>query len=195
MRKCRESRGIAWITFVVLVLTIAISALFIWDGYMAHVNRAKLLFDQTQVSNAIKAAKVQYMQDGFPDGITYYFDAEGSRMTDWSKIGEIKGYGRSDEKHNTRGQTGALGIPNLGGKGGAQLLAITMEDEDTIFVRWQGQRLTYYDYDLMTEKERSRLTKEQWRQIELDVEKSGEDLLENKGSDSEKDENGESVEE
>ena len=173
MKKCRESSGITWITFLVLILTILLSGLFIVDGYINHLHHARLIFDQTQVSHAIKEAKIQYMQDGFPaEGITYYFDAEGSQMVDWTGISRITGYGRSDEKHNRRGETGAVGIPNLGGKDGAQLLAISVEDEDSITVRWQGNRLTYYDYSIMTEKEKGRLSTEQWRQVQADIKKS-----------------------
>ena len=64
-------------------------------------------------------------------------------------------------------ETGAVGIPNLGGENGAQLLAITFEDDEHVNIRWQGNVLTPYDLELMTTAEQERLTTQQLNQIEL----------------------------
>jgi hypothetical protein len=166
--RIKDSRGISRLAAILLAGVAAMCVLFIADGYIRHLQQAKLLFDQTQVANAIKLAKVQYMEDGEPDGITYYFDAERSEMVGWDQIGRINGYGRSSRAQNADAQTGAKGIPNTGGKNGGQFLAIAIENADDISARWQGHRLTAYDYTLMTPEERARLTTEQLGQIELD---------------------------
>ncbi|MGN0362685.1 MAG: hypothetical protein ACI4ET_07580 [Bilifractor sp.] len=165
----KNSRGITTLTALLLIAVLCFCGLFIAQMYIHHVNDAKMTFDRNQVSNAIKAAKVQYMEDGFGDDVTYYFDAVNGRMLDWDEIDRIEGYGRSDRKHNADAQTGAKGIPNLGGKNGAQFLAISVEDNgNKVYARWQGHKLTAYDYTIMTASEKQRLNTEQIDQIRQD---------------------------
>lgn len=170
----RNERGITNLTTVLLIAVIFFCGMFVVRMYVRHLNDAKMTFDRNQVENAIKAAKVQYMEDGFGGDVTYYFDSVNSRMLGWDEIGKIEGYGRSDRRHNANGETGALGIPNLGGKNGGQFLALSVEDSGTVVhPRWQGHTLTAYDYTLMTVSERRRLNTEQKDQIEKDAAKTG----------------------
>lgn len=178
LSRCRsahaDKRGIANLTAILLIAVIFCCGMFAVQMYIRHLNDAKMTFDRNQVDNAIKAAKVQYMEDGFGDDVTYYFDAVNSRMLGWDEIGKIEGYGRSDRKHNANGETGAVGIPNLGGKNGGQLLALSVEDSGTVVhPRWQGHTLTAYDYTLMSVSEKRRLNTEQKDQIEKDAAKTG----------------------
>ena len=171
---CVNQEGIANLTAVLLIAVIVFCGIFAVQMYIRHLNDAKMTFDRNQVENAIKAAKVQYMEDGFGDDVTYYFDAVNSRMLGWDEIGKIEGYGRSDRKHNANGETGALGVPYLGGKIGGQFLALSVEENGTVVhPRWQGHRLTVYDYTLMSVSEKRRLNTEQKDQIEKDAAKTG----------------------
>ena len=176
--RCRSAyvnkKGIANLTAILLIAVIVFCGLFVVQMYLRHLNDAKMTFDRNQVENAIKAAKVQYMEDGSDDDVTYYFDAVNSRMLGWDEIGKIKGYGRSDRKHNAKAETGAVGIPNVGGKNGGQFLALSVEEKGTVVhPRWQGHTLTAYDYTLMSVSEKRRLNTEQKDQIERDAAKNG----------------------
>ncbi len=178
LSRCRsahaDKRGIANLTAILLIAVIFFCGMFAVQMYIRHLNDAKMTFDRNQVENAIKAAKVQYMEDGFGEDVTYYFDAVNSRMLGWDEIGKIEGYGRSERKHNANGETGAVGIPNLGGKNGGQLLALSVEDSGrVVHPRWQGHTLTAYDYTLMSVSEKRRLNTEQKDQIEKDAAKTG----------------------
>jgi hypothetical protein len=192
MRKSRlcSENGVARLIVLLTVAVIAVYACFAAAGYIQHLNDAKMTFDSEEVDEAKALAKHQYVLDGASGGITYYYDADGKKLTDAStykgKI-NIAGYGRSDAKHNANAETGALGIPNKGDDGGAQFLAIVIDPAGNyseaggnvfenseglmISARWQGSYLTYYDYKLMTDAERSRLTSAQKDQIEKDRQK------------------------
>lgn len=190
-QKLNERSGMARLVFILLTAVIAAYGCFAVGGYIHHLNQAKLLFDEEQVDEAVAAAKHQYVLDGGSSGITYYYNADGKKLTDASAYSgkiDITGYGRSDAKHNRRNETGAAGIPNKGsGSGGAQFLAIAIDpagnyaasggnvfsntDGLMISARWQGKYLTWYDYMLMTNAERSRLTAAQCDQINRDHEK------------------------
>jgi len=160
--------GMSVVVFILLCGIAAMLLLFVVDGYLGHLDDAKMTFDKDQVHEAMELARYQYLGDGCPAGITYYFDAERGKMVSFEEIGSIVGYGRSSAARNLHGETGAVGIPNLEGKGGAQILAIAVEDENTFNARWQGKRLTVYDESLMSPRERERLSEEQRLQIELD---------------------------
>ncbi len=171
--KLRGRSGLSRLVFLLLCGIAAMLLLFIVEGYIRHLDDAKLTFDKDQVYEALELAKIQYLSEGCPAGITYYYDAERARMVPFDEIGNIVGYGRSSAAHNRHGETGALGIPNLGGRGGAQFLAIAIEDDNTFNVRWQGKRLTVYDESLMSAQELARLTEAQRLQIELDRQRGG----------------------
>lgn len=171
--KLRSRRGMTWPVFLLLCGIAAMLLLFAVEGYLKHLNDAKMTFDKQQVHEALELAKVQYLSEGCPAGTTYYYDAERARMVPFEEIVNIVGYGRADAAHNRHGETGALGIPNLGGEGGGQLLAIAVEDDNTFNVRWQGKRLTVYDESLMSARELARLTETQRLQIETDRQRGG----------------------
>lgn len=165
--KIKSSRGITRLTAILLVAVILMCAWFIVDAYRLHLRDARLTFDRDQVDFALRNAKIQYLTDGMPMGITYYYDAENTCFRPFEEIGKINGYGRCYENENLHAETGAPGIPNLGGTGGAQFLAITFDDPEHISIRWQGHFLTPYDMELMTTAEQARLTTVQRNQIEL----------------------------
>lgn len=165
--RLKSTRGLAWITVVLLAAVLAMLAWFAVDGYLLHLRDVRMTFDREQVNTALRSAKVQYLTDGLPRGITYYYDAENLTFRSFDEIGLIKGYGRSYESENLHAETGARGIPNLGGSDGAQLLAIAFENEESISIRWQGHFLTPYDMEQMTTAEQARLTTEQRNQIEI----------------------------
>ena len=171
--KLSGRRGMTWAVFLLLCGIAAMLLLFIVEGYLRHLDDAKMTFDKQQVHEALELVKIQYLSEGCPAGTTYYYDAERARMVPFDEIGNIVGYGRSSAAHNRHGETGALGIPNLGGRGGAQFLAIAIEDDNTFNVRWQGKRLTVYDESLMSAQELARLTEAQRLQIELDRQRGG----------------------
>lgn len=170
-RKLCSRRGVSTLVVLLLCGIAAMLVLFAVEGYLRHLDDAKMTLDKQQVHRALELARMQYLGDGCPNGITYYYDAERGKMVPFDEIGSIAGYGRCSARQNRRGETGALGIPNLDGEGGAQLLAIAVEDEDTFNARWQGKRLTVYDESLMSAAERSRLSDEQRLQIEVDRQK------------------------
>ena len=172
-KKLRSRRGITWPVFLLLCGIAAMLLLFVVEGYIRHLDDAKMTFDKQQVHEALELAKVQYLSEGCPPGITYYYDAERAKMVPFDEIDNIVGYGRSDAAHNRHGETGAVGIPNLGGEDGGQLLAIAVENDTTFNVRWQGKRLTVYDESLMSKEELARLTETQRQQIELDRRRGG----------------------
>jgi len=177
MKKLKSSAGIALIFFILITGILAVSVSILIYGYRQHLRQAKLMFDQEEVDEAIAAAKVQYIQDGSPGGVTYYYDEAAKKVYDakgFKGAVPITGYGRSAERENRKGQTGAAGIPNRGGKDGGQFLAIAVEGDDQVSARWQGPLLTQYDYELMTHDEKLRLTNDQKDQIEQDKKKNGE---------------------
>ena len=172
-KKLRSRRGMTWPVLLLLCGIAAMLLLFAVEGYIRHLDDAKMTFDKQQVYEALELAKVQYLSEGCPAGTTYYYDAERAKMVPFDEIVNIVGYGRSDAAHNRHGETGALGIPNLGGRNGGQLLAIAVENDDTFNARWQGKRLTVYDESLMSAQELARLTDTQRLQIEADRQRGG----------------------
>ena len=172
--RLKSRSGIAWLTAILLAAVIAMALWFVVDAYREHLKDVRMTFDRDQVATALRNAKVQYLTDGCPYGITYYYDAERVTFCSFKEIEQIKGYGRCYKDENLHGETGAPGIPNLGGKDGAQLLAISFEDESHVSIRWQGRFLTPYDMELMTTAEQARLTTEQLDQIEISRQKQQE---------------------
>ena len=172
-KKLRSRRGMTWPVFLLLCGIAAMLLLLVVEGYIRHLDDAKMTFDKQQVHEALELAKVQYLSEGCPAGITYYYDAEHARMVPFDEIVNVAGYGRSSASHNRNGETGAVGIPNLGGENGGQLLAIAIENDTTFNVRWQGKRLTVYDESLMSKEELARLSETQRLQIEVDRQRGG----------------------
>lgn len=171
--KLRGCRGMSSLVVLLLCGIAAMLLLFIVEGYIRHLDDAKMTFDKDQVHEALELAKIQYLSEGGGGPVTYYYDAEHGRMVSFDEIGSVVGYGRCSAAQNRHGETGAVGIPNMGGRNGAQILAIAVENDNTFNVRWQGKRLTVYDESLMTEQELSRLTDVQRLQIEADRQRGG----------------------
>lgn len=172
-KKLSGRRGMTWTVFLLLCGIAAMLLLFIVEGYLRHLDDAKMTFDKQQVHEALELAKIQYLSEGCPAGTTYYYDAERAKMVPFEEIANIDGYGRSSASQNRHGETGAVGIPNRGGRDGGQLLAIAVENDDTFNARWQGKRLTVYDESLMSAQELARLSEAQRQQIELDRQRGG----------------------
>jgi len=163
-------RGRALLIVILVVAVVLMAGWFAYDAYVEHIKQMKLDYDITMVNEAEDCATVQYLTDGCPGVMVYYYDATKKicvDSTDYVWRVDIEGYGMSSEEQNLNGETGAVGIPNLGGDDGAQLLAIVVKDNgDTVYSRWQGQLLTEYDLTLMTEEELENLTMEQRQQVE-----------------------------
>lgn len=139
LEKIKNRNGLSIITFLLLI-AVAVAVVFIIaiPAYNSHLKEARLTFDIETVSTAHDVATVQYMQDGEPGSITYYYDEQSHKCLLRDEIDSIKPYGRSFESENLNGETGAVGIPNLGGKDGAQILAVTIEN-NTVKMRWTGK--------------------------------------------------------
>lgn len=165
--KIESRKGLSRLAAILLVAVIAMCVWFIAEAYQKHLHDARMTFDQDQVNVALRNARVQYLTDGCPAGITYYYDAENATFRSFDEVNLIHGYGRCYESENLHGETGAVGIPNRGGPDGAQFLAIAFEDGDHCVIRWQGRFLTPYDMELMSTAEQARLTTEQLQQIEI----------------------------
>ena len=173
MKECRaklRSRSGIGLIFVILIAAIlAVCASIIYLGYQQHLKNSRLLFDELTVTTAERIAKETYILDLRSNGVTYYYDGIHREVFDASTFtgkADLEGYGRSYESENAHGETGAVGIPNKGGEGGAQFLAVSVELDGTIHSRWQGPWLTGEDYELMTPEERDRLTIDQLNQID-----------------------------
>lgn len=157
-KKIKNRNGISIIAFLLLILVIvAIVFVIAIPAYNSHLKAARLTFDAETVSTAHDVASVRYLQDGESGIITYYYDELSHKCLLRNEINTIKPYGRSFESENLNGETGAVGIPNLGKAGGAQLLAVTVES-NSIRMRWTGKAWTYNDYLLMDKAEKNMLT-------------------------------------
>ncbi len=173
MGRCRDklrSRSGIGLIFVVLIAGIAaVCASILYLGYQQHMKNERRFYDELTVETAERVARETYILDLTSGGVTYYYNAVHRTVKDAStykgKV-DIKGYGRCYESENKNSETGAVGIPNKGGKNGAQILAVSVESDGTVHSRWQGQYLTGDDYELMTPEERDRLTIEQLNQID-----------------------------
>ena len=180
--KLRSRSGIALIFVILIIAILAVCASIVFLGYQQHLKNSRLLFDELTVTTAERVAKENFILDLRTSGVTYYYDGIHRNVIDAStvkgKVG-LTGYGRCYESENRKGETGAIGIPNKGDNGGAQILAVSVEMDGTIHSRWQGQWLTGEDYELMTTEERERLTIEQLNQIDssLIYELGKEDLM------------------
>ncbi len=197
--KLRSESGIGLIFVVLIVAIAAVCASILYLGYQQHMKNERRFFDEVTVDTAERVAKESYILDLKDGGVTYYYNGIHRTVTEASEYKgkiDIEGYGRSFASENKNGETGAIGIPNKGGKNGAQILAVCVEADGTIHSRWQGHYLTAEDYELMTREERDRLTIDQLNQIDADLiyelgrsgsETESEDQTESKAEDSKSD--------
>lgn len=176
MEKVREklhSRSGIAVVFLLLITAIGVVCISIAIyGFQQHLKDSRRMFDEAQVDTAKRVARETYILDLVEGGVTYYYDEMKHNVVNAANFEgkvDVKGYGRSYEDENLNGETGADGIPNKGKDGGAQFIAVSVEENGTTHARWQGPYLTGYDYELMTPGERSRLTKEQIDQIGMDL--------------------------
>ena len=171
-RRLKSRSGIATLVFLLVIAVSIMAAIVGYYEYQRYLEKMKLLLDKEQVVAAERCARNTYLLDMLSGAITYYYDADTKMCIDASQIegaALIKGYGRSSQKANREGETGALGIPNKGDEGGAQFLAVTIEEDGSTNMRWQGPLLTAYDYQLMTPAERERLNQSQRDQIGMEL--------------------------
>lgn len=145
-----------------IVLTVAVVSaavlIFIVPQYRQHRIDQRRTFDAQSVATARDVCKIQYLTDGESGLVVYYYDELSHKALSRSRIGAIKPYGRCSRAENLHKETGAAGVPNLGRRGGAQLLAVAVSNGTPVNVRWTGKKWTYPDYYYMTQAERLQLT-------------------------------------
>ena len=145
---------------IVLAVMVAAAAvlIFIVPQYRQHRIDQRRTFDAQSVATARDVCKIQYLTDGESGLVVYYYDELSHKALSRSRIGEIRPYGRCSRAENLHRETGAAGVPNLGNRGGAQLLAVAVSDGAPVNARWTGKQWTYPDYYYMTQAERLQLT-------------------------------------
>ena len=94
--KLHNCRGMSRVVFLLLCGIAAMFLLFAVEGYLRHLDDEKMTFDKLQVHRALELARIRYLGDGCPSGITYYYDAERGEMVSFDEIGGIVCYGRSN---------------------------------------------------------------------------------------------------
>jgi hypothetical protein len=155
---------------LIIVLTVAVVSaavlIFIVPQYRQHRTDQRRTFDKQSVATARDVCKIQYLTDGESGLVVYYYDELSHKALRRSRIGEIKPYGRCSRTENLHKETGAAGVPNLGSRGGAQLLAVAVSDGAPVNERWTGKEWTYLDYYYMTQAERLQLTGSQRREMD-----------------------------
>lgn len=167
-KKFNDISGLAAVT-VILITAFIVTALIIIivPSYEQHRSDVNMTFDVETVATAKDVASSVYLLSSTGKTVTYYYDEVSHKCLTRDQIDTIVPYGRSSAKQNRKSETGAAGIPNLGDNGGAQLLAVTIED-GTVLMRWTGKKQTYYDYTLMDDNERDQLTEEDKREMDTD---------------------------
>lgn len=177
-RICSED-GIILPIAILLTAVIACCILFvIIPGYQEHLRNAKIETDSTSVATARDVASITYLQDGAQGLVTYYYDERSHKCLSLSELSSIEPYGRTSEDDNKNAVTGAKGVPNFGTEDGAQLIAVTLQDDAIINIRWTGKKCTVLDYELMTMAERNALTDQQKDEIEADRKRLAEEAAE-----------------
>ena len=167
MRKLRSSAGTL---LVIVLLAIAVAAAFVLiiavPGYINHLNNSKITMDAQSVVTAKYVAEVTYLQDQETGLKVYYYDELTHTCLDKKQIGLITPYGRSSKELNAHQETGAVGIPNLGGDDGAQILCVIVEEGYDTVARWCGKSMTYEDYNNMSQRERALLTSADYAEMD-----------------------------
>lgn len=168
LEKIKSRRGLSIIVFLLMIAVVSAAVFIIAiPAYISHLKQVRLTFDMETVSTAHDVASVKYLQDGEPGIVTYYYDELSHRCLLRDEIGRIKPYGRSFASENSQAETGAAGVPNLGGSDGAQLIAVTIEN-NTVKMRWTGNKWSYNDYILMDDLEKSLLTDNDLHEMDTD---------------------------
>lgn len=119
MRRIQEKQGLAAVHYILLVLIVLILFMFVVEGYLRHLQDIAMTYDCEEVNEAIACAKTQYLMDGAPGEMVYYYDAATKQVYPRAHFEtkdriNLKGYGRSLEFQNRKAQTGAVGVPNRG---------------------------------------------------------------------------------
>lgn len=117
--RLRDRCGLATVHYILMVLIALVLLMFVVDGYMRHLQDIAMTYDCEEVNEAVACAKTQYLMDGAPGAVVYYYDAESKQVYTRDHFQEkdrikLKGYGRSLEFQNRKAQTGAIGVPNRG---------------------------------------------------------------------------------
>ncbi len=118
-KKMRSDNGLAAIHYILMVLILLILLMFVAEGYIRHLQDVARTYDKEEVNEAIALATTQYLMDGAPQKVIYYYDAETKQVYTRDHFKkhdrvDIKGYGRTLAYQNRKLETGAVGIPNRG---------------------------------------------------------------------------------
>ncbi len=119
MRRMKRNQGLAAVHYVLMVLIVLILLMFVVEGYLRHLQDIAMTYDVEEVHEAVACAKTQYLMDGVPGAMVYYYDAATKQVypRDYFKTEDridLTGYGRSLEFQNRKSETGAVGVPNRG---------------------------------------------------------------------------------
>lgn len=171
----RNRRGMSLRVFILLAAVIVLAFLvFFVPAYLQHNREQRMTFDITSVETLKDVAPVTYLQSGAEGYALYYYDELSHTCLGEDERSTIKGYGRSWKSQNENGETGALGIPNLGDTlsglhDGQQLLACAIDGDAVISLRWTSNTWSYYDYAYMTDTEKEHLSRENLTAIDMDT--------------------------
>lgn len=165
---CGEDGMILPIAILLTAVIVCCILFVVIPGYQEHLRNARIETDSTSVATARDVASITYLQDGAQGLVTYYYDERTHKCLPLSELSSIEPYGRTSGEDNKNAITGAKGVPNFGTEGGAQLIAVTIQNDTIINLRWTGKKCTVLDYELMTMAERNALTDQQKDEIEAD---------------------------
>ena len=166
-RCCKQNNehGLTIPVMVLLILLgIALVLIIVIPGYRNHLKNARMTADKQSVVTARDVSSITYLQDGAAGLKIYYYDEIHHTCRSRDEIGRIEPYGRSSK--NLSGETGAVGIPNMGDRGGAQLLAVSVQIGEPVNLRWTGKVWSYLDYYYMIDAERATLTPADYTQMD-----------------------------
>jgi len=117
--KIKNKNGLSILHYLVMVVIVAILLMFVVDGYIRHLQDVCRTYDSEEVDEALMIAKIQYIFDGAPARVIYYYDADTKQVYTRDKFSrddriDIRGYGRTLAYQNRNQETGAVGVPNRG---------------------------------------------------------------------------------
>ena len=78
--RLRDRRGLAAVHYILMVLIVLVLLMFVVDGYMRHLQDIAMTYDCEEVDEAVACAKTQYLMDGAPGAVVYYYDAETKQV-------------------------------------------------------------------------------------------------------------------
>ena len=78
--RLRDRRGLAAVHYILMVLIALVLLMFVVEGYMRHLQDIAMTYDCEEVNEAVACAKTQYLMDGAPGAVVYYYDAETKQV-------------------------------------------------------------------------------------------------------------------